>query len=368
MKLVVLKNNFLEALMLVERAVGISANLPILKSVLVKATENKITVTATDLELAIQATVSGKIVEEGECVIPYPLLSSIVKNVTSERISMDEEGKKIKIQADNYEATLQGQATKDFPIIPSIHDAAHSLKIGEGAFADALRAASVAVQLSDIRPEISGVFLRYEQNELVLAGTDSFRLVEKKIPASQVTSSFDSVSVIVPLKTVDELLRALGKKDEAVEIFIDPNQILFRFSQGHIVSRLIDGNFPEYQGVIPKETESEFSADRDECAGAVRLTAAFSGRTQGISLKSGEGKKHLEFHSADSTLGENLYKVPVKMKGGKFESVFNWRYLLDGLKICPPGEVMIGASPGRPAVIRSPKDASFVYVLMPIKL
>ena len=368
MKLVVLKNNFLEALMLVERAVGLSANLPILKSVLVKASENKITVTATDLELAIQANISGKIVEEGECVIPYPLLSSIVKNVTSERISMDEEGKKIKIQADNYEASLQGQSAKDFPIIPSIHDTAHSLKINEGIFSEALRSASVAVQVSDIRPEISGVFLKYEKNELILAGTDSFRLVEKRIPSSQVISSFDAVSVIVPLKTVDELLRAVGKKEGTVEIFVDPNQILFEFSEGQIVSRLIDGNFPEYQGVIPKETGSEFSADRDECAGAVRLTAAFAGRTQGISLKSGEGKKHLEFYSADSTLGENSYKVPVKMKGEKFESVFNWRYLLDGLRICPPGEVTIGTSPGRPAIIKAPKDPSFVYVLMPIKL
>lgn len=368
MKLVVLKNNFLEALMLVERAVGMSANLPILKSVLVKAGENKITVTATDLELAIQANISGKIVEEGECVVPYPLLSSIVKNVTSERISMDEEGKKIKIQADNYEATLQGQSAKDFPIIPSIHDSSHSLKMGENVLAEALRVTSVAVQLSDIRPEISGVLFRYERNEFILAGTDSFRLVEKRVPAAQIISSFDSISVIVPLKTVDELLRALGKKEDSVEIFIDPNQILFRFPQGQIVSRLIDGSFPEYQGVIPKETGSEFSADRDECAGAVRLTAAFAGRTQGISLKSGDGKKHLEFYSADSTLGENSYKVPVKMKGEKFESVFNWRYLLDGLRICPPGEVTIGASPGRPAIIHAPKDPSFVYVLMPIKL
>lgn len=368
MKLIVLRNNLVESLSSVEHSVGMNANLPILKNILLRAFENKIILTATDLEIATQSTVSGKIIEEGECSIPFLLLNSIVKNIVSERVSINEEGKKITITTDNYEAEIQGNNPKDFPLIPSVHDTTHFFKINSGILHDALSAVSVAVQYSEIRPEISGVLFKYEKDSLVFVGTDSFRLVEKRVLANEIETSFEAVSMIIPKKTTEELLRVLGKSDVSVEIFIDPNQVLFKMPAGQIISRLIDGNFPEYQGVIPKEVENELTVDREEMINAIKLTAAFAGRTQGISMSVKDGKNFLELHSADGALGENRYKVPAKIKGNTFSAIFNWKYILDGLRIYAESEIVIGATPGRPALIRSPRDGSLVYVLMPIKL
>ncbi len=367
MKVIVLRNNFLEGLTIVERAVGANTNLPVLKSVHIRTEEGRILLSATDLELAIRSTVSGKVVEGGECVVPFNVLNTIVKNVPAERLTLEEKERKLLISTDNYEAVIQGQSPKDFPIIPSIQNAEQSLVLSSKEFRDALTAVTVAVQYSEIRPEISGVLFRLENRRVILVGTDSFRLVETSFPIEK-SSGLETFSMIIPLKTAEDLLRILDGQNESIEITSDSNQALFRTPTRQITSRLIDGAFPEYQAVIPKETQSDAEVDREELLGAVRLTATFAGRTQGITVSVGDSKKFIELSSADTTLGENQYRVPIKLRGEKFSAILNWRYLMDGLKIYKSEEITIGISPERPAIIRTSSEPFLLYVLMPIKL
>lgn len=368
MKLIVLRTNLLEGLGYLERAVGGNVNLPILKSFLLKADEGKIVLSATNLELAVRSIVPGKLMEKGELAIPFAIFNNIVKNLTSERITLEKKDKQLILSTDNYEALIQGQDPKEFPIIPSVHNLNKSLKIKSDTLSDVFASVIVATQYSDIRPEISGVFFDLSNDELVLAATDGFRLAERKVEANQIQSSLDNISLVIPLATAEELLRVFSGKESEVEIFIDPNQILFKNADKEITSRLVDGQFPDYKTIIPKQVQNEVVVSRQELISAAKLISSFSGRGNDVTLKIGENKKFLELYSATSAVGENRYRVPIKMKGEKFSIIFNWRYLLDGLKVYKNDEIVLGVNTAdKPTTIKSLSETNQLYILMPIK-
>lgn len=362
----------MESLSYVEKGVGSDSSLPILKNVLIRTDGNKIVVVGTNLELAVTSSFSGKIIENGEITVPFHVFFSIVKNLNAERVSLEVKAQKMLITTDNYEASIQGQDAKEFPIIPSLHTPTQTIKANTHAFIEALQKAVVAAQYSEIRPEISGVLFRVDEGFICVA-TDGFRLTEKKVDRSGATvETEDATRAIVPLRTIEEMLRILPsieKQEESVEVLIDPTQILFRTQSLQAVSRLIDGNFPEYEAIIPKSVETEITLSRSELMNALKLTSSFSGRANDVSFITGENKKHIELYSGDASLGEGRYKVSAKTKGGNVpELTFNWRYLLDGLRIFNAEEVTIGINaPDKPVVIRTPEEPLLTYVVMPIK-
>lgn len=203
-------------------------------------------------------------------------------------------------------------------------------------------------------------------DDLRLAATDGFRLAEKAVSGFKRSSEAD-VSAIVPLRTANETLKIFNNV-ETVEVFFDQNQVLVRGDGERLVSRLIDGRFPDYKAVIPKETKTEVVADRQELINAVKLASTFSGKSNDITIRIGENKKFLEVYSADAAIGENSYKVPVKVMGEKFSIIFNWRYILDGLRVQKTQNVVLGHnSSDKPMVIRGDGDQTIVYVVMPIR-
>ena len=368
MELIILRTNLVEALGLVERAVSDNTNLPILKNVLVKSQGGKITLVSTNLELAVECSITGKVIKSGETTVPFSILSSIVRNLNTERITISEKDGKFSVESENYGATIQSQSPKEFPIIPTMSDKAGNIKIKATEFGEALSRVVVAAQYSDIRPEISGVFLNYSDDSLTLAATDGFRLSENKLNKKSVVSDTDNTSVIVPLKTATELTRIIGRNEKEMEILIDPNQILFDLADRRVISRLIDGTFPDYKAVIPKKFQGEVTVDRNELLNAIKLASTFSGRANDISMRMGDNKKFLEVYSANSSLGENNYKIPAKLNGDKFSLIFNWRYLLDGLKIYNGKDVVLGVNePDRPVAMLDPNEPEQIYVAMPIR-
>jgi len=157
---------------------------------------------------------------------------------------------------------------------------------------------------------------------------------------------------------------------EKGEIIIksDEGQVVFITEKTEMVSRVVDGVFPEYKAIIPKTTENEVTIERIEFINALKLASSFSGKTNDITVTIGESKKYLELSSADATLGKNCYKIPIKFKGNSLSIIFNWKFLLDGLKIYSSKEITIGInSRERPAVIKSQNEQDIVYVVMPIR-
>lgn len=363
MKLILLKNNLTDSLNCAERAVSNTGKLPILKNVLIKGVEGKIFLEATDLEIAISCLVPGKVVEDGSITIPFSIFNSVIKNLTSERLTLESQNQSLRVITDNYEASIQGGDVSDFPIIPTIEQDKNTIKFSS-EFISCLESVLPATQYSEIRPEISGVYFSYKDSVLTLVATDSFRLAEKKITNSEMVSDFDSIAFILPLKAAEEVLRVFPQNSEITAV-IDESQVCFITPGKKLTSRLVDGKFPDYQVIIPNKTETEVLGDRNEFLQAVRLVSSFSGKTNDVGVKL--NGKHLEIFSADSS-GSNSYKIAIKGKGEDFEAVFNWRYLFDAFKLYSSEEVLIGVnSPDKPVCVKNPKDGSLVYIVMPIR-
>ena len=283
MKLVILKNNLKDGLNVVERATAENNNLPILKNVLIKTFNNKIQLSATNLELAITKFISGKIIEEGNITVPISALLAITSNIADERINLESENNTLRFKTDNYEAVIQGLPEEEFPIIPKLDNLNNYLRMDSEVIKESFLKVINAVQLSEIRPEISGVLLDFQVTNLKLVGTDSFRLGEKTVNENNFNSTFQrGFKIIIPLKTAQELLRILA--NGPVTIFIDPNQILFKNDELEVISRLIDGTYPDYEQIVPKSFETEITLEKEHLTNAVKLVSTFSGKTNDIKI------------------------------------------------------------------------------------
>lgn len=369
LNIIVLRSKLQEAFLSIEKSVGRdTVSLPILKNVLICAESGKITFITTNLELVIKHTINGKILEEGSFTVPFIVLNNVVKNLTSERITLEQNANELKIITDNYEAVINGQSSQDFPIIPDIKQESDFIKCSSGFLKDILSNVSVAMQYSDIRPEISGVCVFVDEHQLSFVATDSFRLVERVISGESFESNIKIKSFIIPFKTVGTLLRVLLEDEEDLKILIDSNQIIFQTNTITVISRLIDGTFPDYKQVMPKSFASEISIARQEFINAVKTVSSFSGRARDMIIKVGSNKKFLEISSRDSTIGESVYKLPLKTECDFFTIVFNWQYIFDGLKIYKSEDIILGVNGSdKPAVIKSISESFLVYVVMPIK-
>jgi DNA polymerase-3 subunit beta len=369
MKLIILKNNLKEGLNSVEKGINENTNLPILKNILLKTVGNKIQLSATNLELGITKLISGKITEEGGLTVPFQTFYGLVNNINSDRISLETNNNAIFIKTDNYEAKIQCLNEDDYPIIPKIENKDYYLEFNTDIFKQALGQVINSAQISEIRPEISGILFDFQLTILKLVATDSFRLAEKNILNNQYKTNFEKgFKVIIPLKTAQEILRVFSN-DQILKIYLDENQILFKNNDIELISRLIDGNYPDYEQIIPKEFESELVLEKEHFVNALKLVSNFSGKINDVKLKFQDNQRVLEVYSSNQYLGENSYLIPSKLTGGVFSDIsFNWRYLLDGLKAVGVNNIVLGLNSNqRPAIIKSATDNSFFYILMPIK-
>ena len=367
MKLIIIKTNLKNGLATVERAVGEASSLPILKNVHIEAHQNKISLTATNLEIATTARISGKVIEEGALTLPIMIFLDIINNLQSERINIETKENAAMIAADNYTATIQGSSAEEFPIIPKIKNKEEYIEMKGIMLREALAQVVASTQLSAVRTELNTVLCEYTLDALRLVGTDSFRLSEKTIPKNQLTGTQkDAFKILLPLKTAQELLRIVKDEDE-IKIHKDENQILFSSPNFELISRLNTGSFPDYHAILPQKFNAEIALDRRELASALKLVGVMSSKTNEIKIKITENKKAIEVFSVDQSLGENTYTLPAKIQGSVLELSFNWRYLTDGLRALPGNDVSWGMNENnKPALLRSPTDTSYFYILMPI--
>ncbi len=367
MNLILIKNNLKEGLGIVERASSENPNLPVLKNVLLETEGDGVKLSATNLEIGVTCMVPAKILEKGKTTLPASVLSGLINNIQNDRITLETKGDKLEIKTDNYSASIQTINPEEFPIIPKIKNTNQFISLKNGAFKEGLSQVVVSTQQTDLRPELNGVLLDFSIDSVRLASTDSFRLSEKTLPTNQIeTNHQGAFKILIPLKTTQELLRIL-KDDEVVKIIHDQNQVLFETPRFSVISRLIEGNFPDYSAIVPQKFETQVLVEHSELVNALKLAGVFSSRVSEIKVKVPADKKNLEIFSSEQMVGENNYLLPGKIQGSAKEISFNWRYVLDGLKALGGNEVFWGINEdNKPALLKNPKDDSYFYVLMPI--
>jgi len=369
MRIVILKNHLKSGLDAISKVAtdNSAVSLPVLKNFLIETVDNKIKLVTTNLEIAVTSYVPGKVVEGGIFTIPFAIFNSIINNLQSERINLETEGNQLVIKTDNYEAKIHTGKREDFPIIPQIKNQTF-LEISSSLLKKAFSCVAGAGQISEIKPELSGALFDFENNYFKVAATDSIRLAEKTILNTQFKAEIeDNFKIIIPLKTIYEVIRNFKDEDGKVKIFFDPNQILFQNETCEIISRLISGEFPSYQSIIPQSFETEAVLDKEQLVSALKLTSSFTDKLNEIKISIKDGAKNIEVSSSSQALGENNYLIPAKIKGSGVEAVFNWRFIIDGIKTIDSDNIFFGFNGGnKPALVKSPGDISCFYIIMPI--
>lgn len=364
MKIICLKEKLQNALNLVEKISGKSTTLPILNCLLLETQQGRIKISSTDLENAAIIWIPGKIERQGKIAVPAKILGNYVNNLFSKKIiliSKDETN--LEIISDESKALIQGYKTKDFPIIPLI-EKKDFFEVASNEFIQGINQIINIPSISESRPEISGLYFNIETNSIKLAATDSFRLGEKNIPSkNKLTSSF-----IVPYQGVSGLIK-LFETENKIKIYHTPNQVLFEGEDVCFISRLIEGEYPNYLEIVPKKFETEILIDKEEFSKHLRAISVFTGRNNDVKLTLNPKTARIDILSKESGIGEGKSVVSVKkIKGKKMEILFNWRFLQDGLHNISDPSIFIGLnSENTPALLKGENDKSYFYVLMPIK-
>jgi len=370
MKIEILKENLKTGLNITEKIVGKNLSLPILDNVLIDTEDNFLSLSSTDLETAIKLWILTRIVKKGKVVVPIKLLSSFVSSLPDEKILIESKGQNIEVECKNFKTQIQGHGTEDFPIFPEFKDA-EFLEIESGKFCQGLSQIADISSPSQTRPEISGIYFLFSKNSVKIVATDSFRLAEKNIILEKPLKK--DFSFILPQKPAREIMNVLGEKDGLLKIYFSPNQVLFEFPmkevshpQIQITSRLIEGEYPNYQDIIPKKFKTRAIIKRDEFLSQIKTASLFSGKINEIKFT--VTNKEIEIFAKDPDIGESKSTIAAKIEGDPIEVSFNYKFLTDGLSKIKSSEVSFDLSKEEgPCILKPVGDASYVYVVMPIK-
>src|SRR3989344_2579217 len=365
MKIIILKNNLKAALDVSGKVISKNSNLPILLNILIKTSDSKIKVLSTNLEIGITYIVSGRVIEDGSITVPYDIFYNIISNISDERINLEGKNNTLVIKTDNYEATIQGSSESEFPIIPKI-ERSTSIEINQEEIKSALDKVILAAGISDLRPEINGVFFAIENSAIKLVATDSFRLAEARIEKNKFKTNSGEVRFIVPLKAAQVFSRVMVAEETAT-FYLDNGQIMAKAGNIEVVSRLVDGKFPDYEAIVPKTIDTETTLKRSELVNALRLASSFAAKAREVGAWI-KDKRIIEIYSSDASIGDNKYIIPVKSSGPDVQINFNLNYLLDGIQTEDSEDVYIGFNwDSKPVLIKTPGSGSYFYILMPIR-
>ena len=329
------------------------------------AKNNQVIFSATNLELGINYYLNTQVEDEGKIAIPSKIFADFVSGIKDDKIEMSLKENTLNIQSANFKTKLMCLNSKDFPLIPKLKKEP-AINLPARTLKNILSSVFDSISLSQTRPELGGVFMGLNKTKICFASTDSFRLTEKIISAE----CRKQASVIIPRNTVAELIRILSDYEKDVSISIEENQIQFYSDDFDIVSRLIEGRYPDYQKVIPLKSASQALFKKEDLQNNIKLAGLFSSNINDIGLR--VDKKEAAVFSKNSDRGEfnsRLKNNPNSKIEEPFEVLLNYNYLSDGLKNIPSEDILFEyTGEGAPIVLR-PKDPelNFTYLIMPLR-
>jgi len=373
MHFISLQENLKKGLNIVGHATAKNVNLPILNNILIKAENGNIELVSTNLEIGIVHQLRGKIEKSGQFTVDSKLIGEYVNLLSGgEKVDLEENENELLIESGNYKTKIKGESAKEFPLIPVIPKTNPYICQTE-EFKKSLESVIFAVSASENRVELTGVLFSFQKNKLSLAATDSYRLAEKEMKVSG-RSETEELKVIVPAKTTQELLRILNnlgdfsnEDSSELKIYLNENQILFTVDSVDLISRLINGHYPDYKQIIPTQSQTEISAERSELVRAVKAAALFSKTgINDVTLRFSKNK--IVVTAFSGTSGESRTELEADVKGVDNEITVNYRYLIDGLNNVGSSQVKISVlNSNTPCLLRPENGDSYLYIVMPIR-
>lgn len=364
MELTVTQENLAKALTAVGRVASTKTQLPILGNILLRTDSNRLLVAATNLEIATTQYIGAKVIKPGAITIPARLVSEFISSLPKESVELKVVNDNLHIKSGSYSSIINGVVADDFPELPTINETSSiQYSVNTDDFKQAVSQTVITASNDSTRPVLTGVYWHSYEGQLVLAATDGYRLSERTL-----VKTTSEVSAIIPTQTLQEVLRTLSDDTDEVDILFDETQVRFRINDAEIISRLIDGNFPDYRQLVPKKSETSVVIDKNDFVRITKIAGLFARESGGsVTLTASEDAKTLSIHSIASQLGENTSSSEAVVSG-EGDVTLNSRYLSEALSVIDGATVTFKFS-GKlaPCILTSGDKDNYYHIIMPLK-
>lgn len=363
MKIECVKEKILDAVNKADRFTGKNTTLPALSGVLLETQKQELIIRATNLDLGIEIKIPAKIYSPGKVLVPSNIFSQFLNNLRGEKsVTLELKGDTLHFSSESENVKFKTLPAEEFPVIPK-QEAEALITTSAQNIALGLKSVFFAASPSSMKPELSSVYVYGDGNDLVFVGTDSFRLAEKKI---RIDDLFEG-TFLLPFKNTSEIIRTLDDVKEKVSLKISKNQISIETSNVLLVSRIVEGSYPDYRQVIYKEPKTEAVFLRDDFEGVMKSSSTFTNKFHQISINISVPQKVFTISSSNQDTGELVEKIDAALSGESIEINFNHKYTADVLQALKTDSLSFSLNgSGKPAIIKPVGDNTFLYVVMPM--
>jgi DNA polymerase III subunit beta len=369
MELVVRKTDLLRELQLFQGIVERKNTIPILANVLIEADGDKVRLLATDLEVGLRSTCAAAVTKSGSLTLPAKKLYEIIKALPETDIRIEEDKNGVKVAADRFDSRMQTLPREDFPTLPD-GTGVYSASLPREVLKHMVAKTQFAITGEDTRYFLNGALLVLRPKDMSMVATDGHRLALVTAPRESAPGAPDELRVIVQKKTLLELGRLLGEAGDEVIFEKGENHLFFRFADRTLVSRMIDGQFPAYERVIPKGNDKAVEFDRDRLTNAVKRVALLANeRSRSVKFQMDAGEVTVTSNSSE--FGEAKEVIPVEYSGPSVTICFNAQYVLDFLSVAETEVVVLQFKDEMSQAVMKPVGASgydYTYVIMPMRI
>ncbi len=369
MKVTVTAGNLGQGLQVVSRAVSSRTTLPILNNVLLQTADSGLQLTATNLEIGIRQGIPAEVQEEGGITVPARLLTDFVSGLPDESIQMtlDKKSQSLAVKSQRFDATIRGIDPADFPPVPAGVDG-RKVKLDPADLKTAIEQTVIAASSDEGRPVLTGVYVQLNGGKATFAATDGHRLAVKTLAVS--AEPGDTETIVIPARALSELSRILKGGEDGIEVTVgaQKNQVFFKARDVELMSRLIEGTYPNYQQVIPKDSTTTITAKTQDLLFTTKMVSLFSKDAANVIKFKAEGG-NLTLTANTSEVGQNVAAVEAKIEGQDLQVAFNSKYLLDVLGIIGSEQVQLGfTGPLNPGIVKPVGNDSYLYIIMPVRV
>ncbi len=364
MKIECVKEKLAKALVKAEKMTSRQSTLPVLSCVLLKAEGSTLSISATNLHLGIEITLPVKVIEPGTVAVPGNILSSFVTSIFNDKnIALETEGSHLKVSTEHTKTVIKTFTADDFPIIPKLTDSV-SFAMPIQDFIKGLKSVAYASSQSTIKPTLASVYIYPDEEFVVFVATDSFRLAEKKI---KVKKHKEFSSILIPFKNIPEIIKVFEDIVDDVVISFNQNQISFEYEGIYLISRVVDGNFPDYKKIIPTETKTEVIVLKQDVINALKISNIFTDKFSQVYITASQKEKLFEVKTKNIDIGENTNALDAVVKGDEITMSFNYKYINDCFQSIDSDSLSLSfVDQSKPMVIKGSSDSSYLYLVMPM--
>jgi len=364
MKIECTVEKLLSAVSKAEKITGKNLTLPVLSCLLLEAKGNTLKIIATNLDLGVEIIVPANITEEGTVAVPGNVLNSLISNNFKKgNIKLEKKGDNLVVLTENNSTVINLQANADFPTIPKLNKG-ESFLIDAKKLNKGLRSVWYSSSTSNIKPELSSILIYSSAKDITFVATDSFRLAEMKIDTA---SDKQFEQILIPFKNVAEILKIFDNIEGNIKVYLTKNQIAFEYENIYLTSRIIDGVFPDYQQLIPKEFKTDVTVLKEDLINSLKISNIFSDQFNKLTFKINPSKKIFEIVAKNNSVGETLNKIEGVLNGDEIEISFNQKYIIDCFQSIDSDSLVLNFNgSNKPLVIKGVPDSRFTYLVMPM--